>query len=382
MMNQFEEEMHNSASIQNLLQAIANTTKVNKELLFWGFETQGKDDLSSLYLPKIKKSNVKMQCALVTLGILRNTNGQNVRLRKDLIAKKLISAVILLPPKLYKMVGVQTAFIIIKPDSDSITFIDASTNFVKEKHQNLLTKDICAEIAGALETAATFETATTVSTSDIPSPDFVLSPSVYLEKKGEALKNPVPFETIITSISRGYHGTSKELYPLYTKDETEFQLLKVSDIQHGEIQKDLEYLTHLDKNMVPYCLEEGDIIISKAGAPFKVAIATNLTKNILPTMNFFIIKIDQTKADPQFIKTWLSSPAGMAALSAKTVGATIPSLAKASLLSLEIPSVSIEEQQEFVLMMKETEKQIAHMQKSIDELHSKVPETLQKLTTT
>jgi type I restriction enzyme M protein len=94
-------------------------------------------------------------------------------------------------------------------------------------------------------------------------------------------------------------------------------------------------------------LKNHDLILSKNGAPFKIAVAeVQPGKTILANGNLYIIEIDEEKADPFFVKAFLESEKGAALLKSITVGAAIPNIGVEALKKLPIPNVPLEEQHE------------------------------------
>ena len=90
------------------------------------------------------------------------------------------------------------------------------------------------------------------------------------------------------------------------------------------------------------------MVISKNISPLKVAVASiEDEQKILASGNLYIIELDETKANPYYVKAYLESEQGMAALSRINVGSVIPNISLEDLTNMLIPNPSIEIQNEF-----------------------------------
>ena len=97
---------------------------------------------------------------------------------------------------------------------------------------------------------------------------------------------------------------------------TSYQYLMLSNIKDGMISDELPYLLGLDEKQEKYCLKNNSLVISKNGSPIKVAIASvEDGQHILVNGNLYVIELDETKANPYFVKAYLESEEGTIALS-------------------------------------------------------------------
>ena len=107
---------------------------------------------------------------------------------------------------------------------------------------------------------------------------------------------------------------------------------------------------------------QGDILISKTGNPFRIAVAD---KNYLVVGNTYILDIDSTKYSAEYIKCYLSSEAGQREIMKYASGSATPIISVSNLSSIEIPIHDEETQKEMnehakeiVSALKESYKQI------------------------
>ena len=123
---------------------------------------------------------------------------------------------------------------------------------------------------------------------------------------------------------------------------TPYRYLKLTDIQDGLINEDLPYLKEIDEKQKKYCLKNRSLVISKTVNSLKVAVADVAEgQQILVSGNLYIIELDETKANPYYVKSYLESEQGTVALSRISVGSVIANIPISKLSKLMIPNPSI-----------------------------------------
>ena len=139
-------------------------------------------------------------------------------------------------------------------------------------------------------------------------------------------------------IGRGAPLTAKDLDQLVTQEDTGIQYLMLSDIQNGMISEHLTQLKTLEPKYEKYLAGDRTLLISKNGAPFKVAIAEVAEgEKIVANGNLFLIELDETKVNPYYLKAYFDSDEGSLALKKIAVGASIPIISAEALGKLVIP---------------------------------------------
>ena len=96
-------------------------------------------------------------------------------------------------------------------------------------------------------------------------------------------------------------------------------------------------------------------------------------RRILANGNLYIIELNEKIANPYYVKAFLESKQGHAALKNITDGATIPNIGIDKLKKIEIPLPSIEEQNKIAQKYKDTLDEIMalklHLNKTINKLY-------------
>ena len=124
----------------------------------------------------------------------------------------------------------------------------------------------------------------------------------------------------------------------------------LANMQNGAISGDLPYLKRLDPKLEKYCIRNGNLLLSKNGSPFKVAVAEiEEGRKLLGNGNLLIIELDESKVNPYFMLAFFDSEMGIAALKSIAVGSVIQHVSLESLKKLTVPLPSLKEQKEIAV---------------------------------
>lgn len=278
--------------------------------------------------------------AIMTNGSTWNTLDKSVR--KYFVENGYLEAVIALPERMFEGTNIPTTMVVLSKNCNKIMLVDATSLCEKGRRFNTFTDEQIEQIVYAV--ANETSNSRYVLPSELADNDYVINPTRYLTED-IVIENGVPFETIIKSITRGAPLKASELDEMVSEEPTDYQYLMLSNVQHGQIDTELPYIKEIQESQKKYCLKNHSLILSKNGAPFKIAVAeVQPGKTILANGNLYIIDIDEEKADPYFVKAFLESEKGTALLKSITVGATIPNIGVEALRKILIPQIPLEEQ--------------------------------------
>ena len=265
-------------------------------------------------------------------------------IRKYFVERGMIEAVIALPGRIFDFTGIMSSIVIFGNGNTHIQMVDATQLGNKGRRSVEFSDADIARIVNAV-TNNDNEIGKSVSNEEILANDSVLNPGRYL-KENIKLNNAVPFGSVIQSISRGASLTAAELDELSSTTPSEFQYLMLSNIKDGFIDDELPYLSNFDKRWERFCLKPNDLILSKIGYPFKVAIASESKHKIIANGNLFIIRLDENVADPYYIKAFLESETGITLLKSIAVGAAMPNLSTEAIRNMQIDLPPLQRQKE------------------------------------
>lgn len=283
--------------------------------------------------------------AVMSLGGLWNTLDKPIR--EAFVKNGKVKAVIKLPAKLFPNTAIPVAMIVFGYNEGGIRFIDASNEYVEGRRQNSLNAQNIATIIDALNTDSSISKL--VSIEEIAENQFSFDPTRYNEVV-EEIVDGVPFETVIKSITRGAPLAARDLDDIASVLPTDYQYMMLANIKNGIIDKELPYLKEIPPRFEKYCIHKGNLLLSKNGYPFKVAVAEPPEdKTVLANGNLYVIELDTEKVDPYYVKAFLESDQGIVQLKRITVGATIPNIGVNQLNTIQIPLIPIDEQHKMAL---------------------------------
>ena len=255
----------------------------------------------------------------VSNGVTWN-GGINTVIREKFVKKGFVEAVIALPSNLYSNTGIACSLLVLSRNNKNIRMIDATEMVSVGRRQNVLSDENISKILELLNT-------------DDDNSKLVLGEEVAV------------FESVIKNITRGAQIKASVLDEIVSDEPTNIQYLMLANIQDGIISDDLPYLKEMNPKYEKYCIKNGSLVISKNVSPVKMAIASvKEGKKILANGNLYVIELDEDKINPYFLKAYLESENGKAALSRVAVGATLLNLPVEGLKKITIPLPDLKSQ--------------------------------------
>ena len=299
--------------------------------------------------------------AIMTNGSTWNSIDQKIR--EYFIRSGNVEAIIALPAKLFEFTNIPTTMIVLSRGNKKVRLVDATKLCEQGRRQNIITDEYINHIISLLSKDG--DEAITVDLKTLQDNEFVLNPSRYLDKTAE-IEDGVEFGGLMKRITRGAPLKASELDGMVSEEPTDTQYLMLANIQNGMISEDLPYLKELDSKLDKYCIGNRNLLLSKNGAPFKVAVAdVEEGRKILGNGNLFIIELDEERVNPYFIKAFFDSEVGAAVLKSIVVGATIPNISAESLKKLIVPLPSMEKQNEIANLYQAKQDEIKVLQLKI-----------------
>lgn len=302
------------------------------------------------------------------VGIMTNGstwNSIDKPMREHFVEKGMIECVISLPTKMFNFTNIATTLVVFSHGNKKIRMVDASDICQQGRRQNEFNDDDINKILFLL--SHDDKCSREFSFDELRNNDYALSLSRY-HKVEIDFENATVFEDVIKTITRGAQCTANQLDEIATDEKTNMQYLMLANIKNGVIDEELPHLSAIDPKLEKYCLKEGDLILSKNGYPYKVAVASvKENQKILANGNLYIIELDESKANPYYIKAFLESDSGTAVLKSITVGATIPNIGVDKLKKINIPLPSIEEQNKIAQKYLDIFAEIESLKAQLDE---------------
>lgn len=267
--------------------------------------------------------------------------------RKFLLERHFVEAVISMPPKIYQWTAIPTTIVVLsKKNNTHVKLLDATKMCVEGRRMNELGNDDIQDILMTVNDEMPTP-CPAFPVEELIARESILNPLFYTgdDSAGDEMANAVEFGSVMKSVTRGASITASELDRLEASSPTPFQYLMLSNIQNGMIDSELPYLKDIERKLLPYCIKDGNLIVSKMGRPFKVAVAkVEQGKTLLGNGSLFIIEIDRAKADPYYIQAFFESERGTAMLQRFCLASVMPSISLGRLKEIKIPLPSLDEQ--------------------------------------
>ena len=336
---------------------------------------------------------------LMTSGGTWNSSDKDMR--KYFIERGLIKCIISLPPKIFDRTNIATSLVVFSQGNENVTFVDLTNLYVaktrdecslyeidawgqdcfkdeREKEESggdspvfkrCIPDYIIDEIINLMERNSGISRI--VSKQEIIENDYNLNPMYYMDNQ-ITFENAVTFGDLIKNITRGISRKSSDIEEITSSAETNYKYLMVSNLSNGLINEDLLSLTNIEEKYKKYCLKSNDLIISKSGFPYKIAVSEITGKKVLVNDNLYIITLDENRANPFYIKAFLDSKKGQYLLKRASVGSIIPNISVEAIKKLQIPLPDISEQDRIAKLFLAAKDEYLinkiRMEKSIDKL--------------
>ena len=194
-----------------------------------------------------------------------------------------------------------------------------------------------------------------------------MNPKIYTHND-LSHEDTIKFGSVI-GIMRGAQLSSAEVEQLHSETETEFRYLAPSGIKDGMIDEDLPYLTSIDKQLERFCLKPNDIILSKIGAPFKVALVRpSEGQKILANGNLYIIRMKEENkkdVDPCYVKVFLESCTGQKVLKRISGGSLMPNVSAEAIKNMDISLPNMPQQKEIAARYLTTADEVVRLRRQL-----------------
>lgn len=285
--------------------------------------------------------------------------------RKDFVSNGWVEGVISLPAGSIARTAISQALVVFSQGNSSVRFIDAShLGSLDEASVSAIVSSWRGDCGGDLPTA-------TATLDELASNRFDLDPARFMMdlRRGTSLG-----QLSGGGIRRGLslHGSEAAAGPA---TEECCLYLKHGDVVDGRISLPQVGLSEVDREKAAkLALKEGDLLISRTGAPDKVAVAEALDgRLVIPSDNFYAVTLDKAKINPWYAAAFLNSPSGENALKRAGTGSRAQVIALSALEGIEVPIVDMGEQERIASVWKERMERIsaikAELEKATGELH-------------
>lgn len=322
--------------------------------------------------------------AVVVMGTGSAWKQNDVVVREAFVKKNLIDAVIELPPKILPGTAADLCMIVFKPSSKGVKLIDARSEGIIGRRETVLNEVMIDRIMDL------YKNTEPTTAEDLKKSNYCLIASRFEAEKnaiGTNVENMPPKKGYATRVlgnfcqlKRGAMISSEELDEALCKKSVGFRYMVPSNIVNGEVAQNLPfidpYLLKRRVNLNLYCAKPQNIVMTKNGFPCRLAVIPNDSQDsapdrILVNNNLFIINVDGTVADSEYVKLFLESSRGQSLIKNSMVGGNVQTIDQKAFLNIAIPLPSLDKQKAFVKKHNATQAQVKKIRQQLDEALNK-----------
>lgn len=309
--------------------------------------------------------------------------------RETFVKKNLIDAVIELPPKILPGTAADLCMIVFKPSSKGVKLIDARSEGIIGRRETVLNEVMIDRIMDL------YKNTEPTTAEDLKEANYCLIASRFEAEKnaiGTNVENMPPKKGYATRVlgnfcqlKRGAMISSEELDEALCKKSVGFRYMVPSNIVNGEVAQNLPfidpYLLKRRVNLNLYCAKPQNIVMTKNGFPCRLAVIPKDSQDtapdrILVNNNLFIINVDGTVADSEYVKLFLESSRGQSLIKNSMVGGNVQTIDQKAFLNIAIPLPSLDMQKAFIKKHNATQAQVKKIRQQLEEALNKASKEL------
>lgn len=299
--------------------------------------------------------------AVMPMNILNG--GLSKVYREHLIRNQMIEAVISIPAKYFMNgTGIALALVVLSDGKKEIKFVNG------EEYLKDVAESVSIDVQSLLKdyhNLNDFESVTTRPLDKICENDFILTPDFYLGEDFE-YNNSRPFGELVGEIRRGAKLSIAEWKKYETTADTPVKKVAFKNFSEGLIDEALPCLLEIPEGFSDAVLEDGDLIISRMGMPFKIAVVqASEGETLVADENVWICRMHGDKKQSYFLRAFLESQKGAKWMSRLSAGATLRTISAKNLTKIPVPefdektrAVIAEELEKNTILVRENRKRL------------------------
>ena len=255
--------------------------------------------------------------------------------REYLIRNQMIEAVISIPAKYFiNGTGMAFSLVVFSAGNKEIKFVNG------EEYLKDVAESVSIDVQSLLKdyhNLNDFESVTTRPLDKICENDFILTPDFYLGEDFE-YNNSRPFGELVGEIRRGAKLSIAEWKKYETTADTPVKKVAFKNFSEGLIDEALPCLMEIPEGSSDAVLEDGDLIISRMGMPFKIAVVqASEGETLVADENVWICRMHGDKTQSYFLRAFLESQKGAKWMSRLSAGATLRTISAKNLTKIPVP---------------------------------------------
>ena len=299
--------------------------------------------------------------AVVAVPMQALNGKQSQPYREFLIRNRLIEAVISIPKGFLNGTQINFALVVMREDVKEIKFVNGEEYFREIDGQSILDVDTLLKDYRDLND---FEAVTTKSLESVFSQNCNLTPDFYL---GENLiyNNYYPLGNKVNKIRRGAKLSISEWNSVAGDESSLVKKVAFKHLSDGLIDEALPGLTRVPVGGEDAVLETGDLLISRMGYPFKIAVVDSRNEKLVADENLWIVRMNGNKKLAYYLRAYLESERGAKWLLRLSIGSLLRTISAKNIEKIPVPVVDdktcseiAEELEKYTILVRENRRQL------------------------
>lgn len=279
--------------------------------------------------------------ALVTgKALFSNTD---IEYRNKLVSSGWLEGIIELPAGSLSFTGVKVYMLVFSKNNKKVKFVDAS-NVIGVENKRYVNLELPIKTIEDMYYSKDVKTKLIEELIDVSN----LCPStIMLDVK--KMENGVELKELAdVFIGNQYTLGVFESKGLISDKKTGYRILTSSDIENGMVRwESLRSIDMKDNKFDKFAVQYGDVVVTSKSSKVKtVVVDIEPKEKILVTGGMLIVRPQLDKLNPTYLKMFLDSDLGQAALKSIQKGNVIVTVTASGLSTIEIPMIDINRQQE------------------------------------
>lgn len=274
--------------------------------------------------------------AAVPMQALNGTQSQAYR--EFLVRNQLIEAVVSIPKGFLNGAQVGFALVVMREGAREIKFVNGE-DYVRTTDSGPLL-DV-ATLLKDYRDLNDYKAVTTQAIDKVFARDCNLTPDFYL---GEELvyNNSHPFGKIVKEIRRGAKLPMSAWKAVEGDSDSTVKKVAFKHLADGLVNEELPGLTEVPPGAEDAVLEAGDLLISRMGFPFKVAVVDHRAEKLVADENVWIVRMGGDRTLAYYLRAYLESERGTRWLSRLSAGATLRTISAKNIEKIPVPDADEE----------------------------------------
>lgn len=295
----------------------------------------------------------------------------DIEQRKNVVEQNLIEGVIKLPTNMFTYTGISVSMVIFNKHKENkeIKFLDATKMCISGRRLNEL------NVSEILQSYNSESEVTKVNITEVSKEDYSLNVKKYIDVNDIVLENETILETVVDEIFRGAQISASMIdeYSKVSEGDKVYKLISMGDIQHSSFDINGLQVIKNDGKFDRYLVKNGDVLVSSKSTKIKTAVVEiPEDKQFVATGSLLVIRCNQEKINPVYLKTFFDSSNGSKLLESIQTGTVIISINASALMKMRISLLEKNKQDEiaerFLLKLdqfKVTQAKLARLEKEL-----------------